>query len=836
MPPSSSSLFCLGMALLVAAPTAAMAQDAPKIGMPAGFADLAKAQQVIADIYYGGDRVGEAQLEFQGGTVRLADPALVADMLPGLTDPAAVRAALTGALENHAALVCTPGADLESCGRLSPTVAGVIFDQDHFRLSIFVNTRYLAVRSASDETYLPAPTAGLSLVDWVAGTVAGSSSGGTDFAIQNRAVLGIRDARLVSTTSYASGIGLKGDVLAAQLDKPGVRYTAGAFWAPGLDLVGRRRIVGASVETQFDTRADKDILIGSPLILSLAQRARVDLLVDNRLVGSRIYDAGNQSLDTSALPDGAYEVVLRIQEFGGAQRQERRFFTKNARIAPVGEWLWFARGGVLVQDRPGAFLSATRDPYAEAGMSRRIGRRFALDGTLVATSDRVMAEVGAYLLTAPAQFRVALLGTTKQDSGFLFQANSTGGSPFNFNIDARRIQSHDDRPLIAAGGLEPGTVMSATATMPIVRTSGGSFTQLMGEVGYRLKNAQLNFSAFYRRDRRQDHYAVGPTARWSVLHRAGLDLTLEANLAQSSIGRSGYAGIRLQLLQPRHSLSATAGVQSIPSRGQGRKTDVVGGIQGSWQDDDVLGGNLVLVGSVDHMPGNDIAHGRADLRGPMGALAADVVQQIGGAGQSQFSLTGQTAAIANRHMASLGSRDQSDSMIAVRVQDAPPAALFEVLVNETPRGHVRGGQTLALAVPPYRQYGVRIRPVGGGLVHFDNGARRVSVYPGNVATLAWSVKSVAAMFGRLVWSNGLPVTDADIVARDAVAHTDQAGYFQIETTRSADLTVRAPDGRTCTAMINAPETSSPYVPLGTVACATQTPFGPPRRIAANEER
>ncbi len=831
---SSSSLLGLSVAMLALTPALARAQDGPKVAMPEGFADLAKAQTVVADIYYGGDRVGEAKLEYEGGTVRLADPALVAGLLPNLTDPAAVRGALTGTLDDHAALVCTPGAELDRCGRLVPPIAGVIFDQDHFRLSVFVNARYIAVRSATDQTYIPAPTAGLSLVDWVAGTVAGASGSGTDFAIQNRAVLGARDARLVSTISYASGIGLKSDVLAAQLDKPGVRYTAGAFWAPGLSLVGRRRILGASVETQFDTRADKDILIGSPLVISLAQRARVDLLIDNRLVGSRIYDAGNQSLDTSALPDGAYEVVLRIQEFGGVQRQERRFFTKNARVAPVGEWLWFARGGVLVEDRPGAFLSATRDPYAEAGLSRRLGRRLALDGTIVATSDRVMAEVGAYLLTALAQFRFALLGTSRQDSGLLFQANSSGGSPFNFNIDARQVHSHDDRPLIAAGGLEPGTVMGSTAVMPIARATGGSFTQLMGEVSYRLKTAQLNFSAFYRRDRRQDHYAIGPTVRWSVMRRAGLDLTLEANFAQSSIGRSGYAGIRLQLLQPRHSLSATTGVQSVPSHGAARQTDVVGGIQGSWQDDDVLGGNLVLVGSVDHMPDTDIAHGRADLRGPMGAVAADVVQQLGGAGQSQFSLTGQTAAIVSRHMASIGSRDQSDSMIAVRVKDAPAAALFEVLVNETPRGQVRGGQTLALAVPPYRQYGVRIRPVGGGLVHFDNAARRVSVYPGNVATLAWSVKPVAAMFGRLVWPDGGPVANADITTRDAVAHTDQAGYFQIETTRIADLSIRAPDGRTCNAMINAPETSSPYVPLGTVACAIQAPFGPPRRIAANE--
>lgn len=837
--PSPKRLYrstCVFLALLAVAPVSGHAQGAGAvgIGVPSGFADLARAQQVVADLYFGGQKLGEARIEYENGSVRILDPAAVVALLPDIVDPAVVQAALTGSLAGHGESVCSLANDPDSCGRLSPKVAGVIFDQDRFRLNIFVHSSHLAVRAATQEVYLPKPEAGLSLVDWVAGTVAGTSGGRTIFAVQNRAVLGDRDARLVSTTSYASGIGLKGDVLAFQIDKPGLRYTAGAFWAPGLDLVGRRRILGGSIETQFDTRADKDLISGTPLIVSLAQRSRVDMLVDGRLVGSRIYDAGNQSLDTSALPDGAYEVVLRIQEFGGAQRDERRFFTKNARVAPTGEWLWFARGGVLVEDRPGAFLSPTRSFYAESGVARRLSRRFALDATMVASKDRLTAEIGAYMLTAPAQFRVALLGSSKGDNGALFQANSSGASHFNFNIDARHIRSRDDRPLISAGGFETSPLPgSGTATNP-VRLSGGSFTQVMGDISYRLKGAQINLSAFYRHDQRLDNYAVGPTARWSVLRSSRIDLTLEANLSQSNIGRSGYAGIRLQLIRPRHSLSASAGVQSLPTGGGRRRTGPVGGIQGSWQDDQVLGGNLMLVGSVDHLPGNDVAHGRADLRGPLGAIGADVVQQLGGGGQSQFSLTGQTTAIVSRDMAAIGGRDQSDSMIAVRLKDAPPTSVFEILVDETPRGQMRGGETLPIAVPTYRQYRVRIRPVGGGLVQFDNGMRRVSVYPGNVATLSWSVKSVAAMFGRMVWPDGTPVAEADIVAGDAIGHTDSDGYFQIETTRVADLAVRAPNGRTCHVMINAPETSDLYIPLGTVGCRTKALFGPPRQMAANE--
>ncbi|WP_163471554.1 TcfC E-set like domain-containing protein, partial [Escherichia coli] len=75
---------------------------------------------------------------------------------------------------------------------------------------------------------------------------------------------------------------------------------------PGADLVGRRRILGVGVSSQFDTRADRMQLFGSPLVVFLGQRSRVDIYVEGRLVSSQSFEAGNQTLDTNSLPDGSY--------------------------------------------------------------------------------------------------------------------------------------------------------------------------------------------------------------------------------------------------------------------------------------------------------------------------------------------------------------------------------------------------------------------------------------------------------------------------------------------------------------------------------------------------
>lgn len=805
------------------------------VGMPDGFGDLARSQRSVVDILFGGRRVGQAEVSYEPGQVNFVNVDAVVAMLPDLLDPAAVRSALaSGPLNPHADRICTDGADKQSCGRLAPAIADVIFDADRFRLEIFVNARFLKIRAATDQAYLPRPEAPLSLVDSVAGTIAGGSGGDTLFAIQNRAVLGDRDARVISTTSYASGNGLMADVLAAQVDKPGMRYTAGMFWSPGIDLIGRRKMIGAGVETQFDTRFDKDLINGSPLIVALSQRSRVDLLVDGRLVGSRTYEAGNQSVDTSSLSDGAYEVVLHIQEIGGASRDERRFFTKNPRIAPIGKPIWFVHAGVLADERSGAFLAPTRQVYVAGGLARRLSSHVAVDGTVVATDGKGIAEIGGYLILPAAQFRLGMLASTKSDVGVLFQINSSGTSSLNYNVDVRRIYSHNDKPIIPIGDMNRRAIGSIVDNFQSAQLAAGTFTQAIADISYRLPRAQIGLSAFYRKDSLQKtNYAVGPTARWSVYQKHGLDLTVEANVSQSNNGRSAFVGLRLQLLRARSSFGATSGAQTISSAGQGKRSSIVGGVQGAWQNEDVLGGSLIVAGNLDHTPDSDLAHARADMRGPLGVVAADVLQQLSGRGGTQYSLGIQTSAIVNSHMVSIGGREQSDSMIAVQVKDAPADSRFEVLVDETPRGVVHAGETLPVAVTPYRQYGVRIRPVSGDIVRFDNGSRRVSVYPGNVAGLAWTVKRVVAMFGRVVWPDGSPIVDADIVAEDAIGHTDQQGYFQIETSPNATLTVRAPNGRSCHLLLTGIEKVNGYAALGTVECRMGEPFSQPRRIAAN---
>ncbi|MEG8016093.1 TcfC E-set like domain-containing protein [Sphingomonas sp. 22R3R2A-7] len=320
----------LAVPLLLAgtiAPIVAHAQDSTGktgvvVGQPAGFDQLASVQQAVVDVQIGGRIVGQAQIIHGAGRLTFVDVDAVIALIPDLRDPAAIRAVLGAPeLDAHAELVCAADAVPAACATLQPAVAGVVFDEARFRVDIVVNPLALSVHAAAERHYLRPPSDGLSLVDQFGGTIAGS--GGTaEIALNNRAIFGYRNARLRNELFYSSRFGLVVDTLAAELDKPGVRYAAGALWAPGIDLTGRRKIVGAGVQSQQDTRLDRMLIAGSPLVVSLAVRSRVDILREGRLVSSRTYDAGNHALDSASLPDGAYEVIL--QNPGSGRRCSRR--------------------------------------------------------------------------------------------------------------------------------------------------------------------------------------------------------------------------------------------------------------------------------------------------------------------------------------------------------------------------------------------------------------------------------------------------------------------------------------------------------------------------------
>jgi hypothetical protein len=785
-------------------------------GTPDGFDELTRPHEILVDVYFGGRKVGETRALARPGFLLLRDPQKITASLPNLAKPGDVAAALSGDLPTNAARVCQQS-NGNDCGTLAVESVGIIFDEARFRADLFLNPAMLSTIAAEKKAFLEVPKGPPSLTSTFGFALSGSAGQSTNYNVQNRTIVGLGAARIRADTSVASNFGLVVDDLVAEAERGDFRYSAGLFWAPGLDLTGERRIVGVGVGTQFDTRADRENLTGTPIILFLAQPARVEFVIDGRLVGSRSYDAGNNILDTSGLPDGSYPLVLRIHHANGSVRDERRFFVKTPQITPVGQPLYFAYAGLLANTRPHNPISVSRTLYYEAGTARRLSDTFAVDASAIGTQKKVMAEAGVWLLTRVARVRAAALVSSAGDAAGLFQGISNGNGRLGFAFDVRRVWSHNGAPLIPFPSFVPGI---ASDTPTGAQLGAGSYTQASGSINYSFGAAYLAIIGSLRKDEHlPSDYSIGPSLNWSLLNRNGLQLTFEANAQRTRATTTAFAGMRFIYMHERLQLLGTGGGATIDDRGQTNAsvTRAVGSLSANYfyQDQDR---NQVTVGAgVDRSLYSTIAHVGGDAYTRFGNARADVFDNLERGGGLQYGITLQFAVAMSEGKTVFGARDLNDSAVIVEVSGNARDASFQVRVDDSPVGRVRSGGRLPIHLQPYRAYKVSLRLDDAASVTFDTASRDVTLYPGTVSVVRWTAQTYFTAFGQAVGADGRAIANAMVQAPHSFGETDDNGYFQIDVA-DGDLLFFTGGSDGCKLHISGVKPRNDFASLGKVVC------------------
>jgi outer membrane usher protein FimD/PapC len=813
--PHRSRLSLLVLAMACAAAPASAAAAGSSIRMteaPADFADLEQPREMLVDVYFGSRRIGEAWVIARPGLVRFRDPSVVLSLVPNLKAAPALAARLAVEMKDNAGLACPA----QGCSALAPEVADVIFDESRLRLDLFLNREFLDVAGAGP-AYLPVPDAALSLTSSLGGALAGSTTGPTSYNFQNRTIVGFRNARIRSDSSLASDLGFVLDDLVAEVDTRRHRYSGGLFWAPGVDFTGRRRIAGFGFSTQFDTREDNESIGSTPLILFLGQPSRVEILVDGRLVTSASFEAGNQSIDSSSLPSGSYPLVLRIREQGGNVREERRFFVKNAEIAPPGQPVYFAYAGLLANTRQGRPVSLTKNLYYQVGAARRVNASLALDAAILGTEDKAIAQLGAWFVTDVARVRAAALASLDGDRGLLLQAGSAGFGRLNFNFDLRRVWSSDGRPLIPVP-----TYADTFRASPLVgaQAASGSYTQAIGSVTYSLGQALVGLTGSYRRDRgTKADYSVGPSLTWPLVSRGGFQLLITADAQRTRSTTAAFAGFRLLYTAGGYSTVGSAGYATIKSRDGGRSASrQVGSLSAQWFHSDEDRTQVGFEAGIHRDVETTTARANAQAHTRLGSARAELLHGIEGRGGTQYGLSFQTGLAVGGRALELGGRDLNQSAIIAALDGTAGNAAFDVLIDGIPRGRIGSGERLPIFLEAYRSYVVRLRAVSGSPVDFDSKERRVTLYPGNVEQVRWKAEPLVTLFGQAVSPEGAPIADAGIAASRGIGQTDANGYFQVDAAADGMLELRYGKNRTCKIPLAGLTLRDDYVRLGRVVC------------------
>ena len=792
-----------------------------KTSQPAGFADLVEQQTTMVDVYFGGRPVGSTQVRFGLGHFSFLDPPNVVALLPDITDSAAIISALSQAdLPSNMALACAPVSYAIDCGKLSPAIAGVIFDQDRFRVDVFVNPALIQIKNPVGPEYLPQPEKSLSIINGIGAVLSGTNGGPQNYDLQNRLIIGYAASRLRADIAYSSSWGLQADRIVAEQDDGDWRYSAGAFWAPGLEFLGRTKMVGVGVQSQADTRRDKELARGSPIVVFLNERSRVDIFRQGRLVASRIYDSGNQALDTSGLPDGSYELVLRIEASSGGKAEQRRFFSKNPQIAAMGQTIMFAYAGVRSDEDNSRFISVSRKPILQAGMARRLGSHLAVDGTLILDDNMAMGEVGGYLLTSAMQVRLSGLALSDGAYGGLFQMASSGNSPLNYNLVFRHFSARQN-----AQHSEPrqNYDLNRNAENGLVSYQplrNISFDQLSGNASYSMSKMQFGISGLYRTEPGGwKTYSIGPSFRWDFLQKGPLNLTLNGDFTRTDKGNLGYVGVGVRLLGARTSANAGTGYRSGLIEDGRRKSGATAGIAASWQNGDPNDQEIGFSAAYDRDIHRSQFSGGGSYRSRSAAAVGNIVKVTGtGSGLIQYSAGFNTAVALKDDVLSLEAGGDNESMIVATIESESPASRFELIVNEGSVGTISGNGSLAVSLPAYKAYRVRVRPVGDARLAYDSADREVSLYPGNVTHLSWKATPITAMFGKVILADGKPLIAAKIEIPGGISETDSNGYFMIEGSETASLIVRSSEGGLCTISIPEIQAFNNYKALGPLVC------------------
>jgi len=783
---------------------------------PAGFEALSQPQTTMLDIYFAGRSIGSTMATFSAKSVVIENPIEIVSSIPRLKEAEKVMSALSGPLSPNAHLVCPEDPDLaddgaKDCGKLEPEIAGVILDESKFRLDVFVSPDFLDVYELGIPRYLPKSDAGPSLVSSFAAATSGSEKSNHVYNLRNQTIFGMGEARVRANSAYSSTNQFFIDTVTGEYDDQGVRYSGGMFRSLGMDNVGELKMIGGRYTTTTDTRMDLDVGFGNQLVIFLPRPAQIDIVKDGRLIGTRFYEAGNQTLDTSQLPDGAYDVTLRIRESGAEPREETHFYIKTASLPPKDAPLYFVEGGVVLSETKPHWAQLTGVPIVHAGALFRLDDSYGVGGDLITSEHQAVGEIRGFYFAK--NFRARASGVLSSELDLGVNASATGNfDKLTYSLSLRRTWS---------GPTNSSTARGERMFDPI----SGSTTQGRANIGYPWANGQWGFQTLVQDSSGSDiTYSFGPSVTYPLFRSGAWGGVLRVDAARTQDETVATARVQVRFNEPSYSVGVTSSVQyddvrSGANADSSDKMDADTSIGGGWRDQDLIPGDLSLTGSYYGETKKRTARLGASYLSNWGRYSLDSDRNWGsGTPATRFSGNAASSFVTDGTSIAFGGRDRRDSGVVVALTGTAEDAEFNVLVDGSPHGTVRVGQELPLMLSPFKSYNVRVEPAGGDFVDFDSTQKSVTLFPGTVMTVSWAVNPIVAVFGKIVRPDGTPVKFARIEGATNGAFTDDFGFFQAELAEAGELVFRPTVGPPCKVVVKSLPTDQVYADLKELVC------------------
>ncbi len=762
--------------------------------VPAGFEDLLEPQTTEVDVYFGGVYLRSTLVTYTPTEITFLQPAQLVAKIPDLLRPDQAISSLASELPTNTEFLCLKS-NQWNCGKLDPESLEVVFNESLFRVDLFIAPALLAVRDANVDKFLPPSSAGASLLHQINATYTGAEGEANNYNIGNATTLSFRETRLLALSNVTGEDHLTVDTLAVQREISGRLYQAGYFRSSAANLVfvNETDFAGFTIGSSLDTRTDLDQSAGNDLQLFLDSRSRVDILKDGRLVSTHIYEAGNQILDTGALPGGAYDVLLRIRDNFGRVREEIRFYVKTNDIPPLDHTLYFLDFGELVTKRKDSVLPDTNGKsLVRAGISKRLSTDFGGQLGFIRQQHDAVFEAGLFKLGRFYDFNLNLATGN----------NSDRGVNFNARLRAGRTTLH--------------TNLRRTWTQS-VSLMGRESTQANVSLNLPLGRGYLSITGRYNRQLSKTDRNIGLRYDFTSLNYGSSTIDFDFQITRDNDNLLALFGVRFSRATGRWRNEIASQYYYDRPETVASQSGLINNLNTAWNDgnrfiSDVTWNMRAVDGQDDSSLETDL-----EVASDLGRLNVDA-SYSGEAKRLNYGANLNTTFIANTETIAFGGRNQARSALVMDIEGDIEDAWFDVQVNGAANGSAKIGTRTVVGVQPFETYQVGLIPRGESLVDFNDQIQTATVYPGNVVTMKFRATRVLVAFGQIKSEAGQAIPNALIEGVHGLATTDEFGLFQAELDSSTrTISVRT---RTSQCSVNLPEfdPSRMVVSLGVLTC------------------
>jgi len=787
---------------------------------PPGFEDLNKPQNDLVDVYLYGRFIVSTAAVYTQETLSFLSPQAIIEKIPQLLDKEQTTTLLKQDQAINADKICYERKQ-KNCGQLRLDKTGIIFNAYKHRVDLFFSKTLLAEQEAKNK-FLPDSDADLSFI--MPFSISGSKSSNTDaqYSINGNTLVSKGNTHLQSRWNYSKDKGFQASNLFLRQDKKGKESRLGLFDTTGFgqEIISNQLILGGRYASTTRTRTDRSIASGSKLSVLLNSRSRVEIVREGRVLASSTYEAGNQILDTSLLPDGAYEVILRIQGASGQKREEQHFFSKSQRLPPRDQSLYFIEVGNIYSRQTDSALPESSDHWlAKAGYFTRLNDHIGAKTIATTTAYQSIVELGAVYLDPNFEIDASGLFTSTADFGYQLSAR-TVISDVNLSVSARVLDVDDS---LEVDGIDETTFKPINKSSQDF-TASISTSLFKGAVGlsYSLRKNQIDFSS----SKLETEEYLSARLRYPLISDKKHHLNLVSQVQRSTSQDDAFMGLEYSFSESHWNHSAKYGVRIHDDSSQeSKQKNQPIQLRSTWRDRDLSEADIEADIFYDYGVEEDKSTlgANIDYGFSSGKLDASVEYQKSNVPLindfSRYNFTFNSSLAGDIEQLSLGGKNLQKSAIIVKMKSNNTITEpFDVRINGQRKGYANTNTSTVINVKPYETYEISISPPVGSNYDYTMSSNHTTTYPGNTKTIIIDVSKTYTAYGQVVDINGLPFANAFIKDSDLGEGSDDFGLFQVEIKGSTKALTFVAGEKECSVKLPAYNTKKTIVALGELVC------------------